>query len=207
MKMTITTLALILTSAVQAQGLGAALGNRIGDVLNSGKKTATVTYEHKTEQRGTCEKRASELAEQQSIAKCQQEFKGECKLLGKAAIVKPEEELESFFAPIEKYTQYETNDERECEGKALEQAKAIALTECQKSYSVASQCAVISSRISAPVSRTVHTSTFGGMFKKYKCNAVAVAQPQVNGDVVYTCQAQASAKLAKAFSWRDLLNR
>jgi hypothetical protein len=192
---------LLLTStSVQAS----ALGDILDTITNSSKKTKTIQYMHRTEKRGKCESEGKRVAQERVIALCQQEFSKECKRMGRASVLSPEKEVSTAPSIIEKYYSFDTDDKKGCEAHALKEANKVALLECQKSYGTSASCEVINSIITTPVKRTVFSSSHGGMFKKYKCAAKAVAQAQVNGNPVYACSISASAK-AKKGSWRDVL--
>tara|TARA_Y100000590_G_scaffold470775_1_gene670267 strand:+ start:89443 stop:90051 length:609 start_codon:yes stop_codon:yes gene_type:complete len=193
-------MSLIFTFQAEAGGLGDILDT----ITNSKKKSKTIQYVHRTEDKKNCEKEGKRVAQERVIALCQQEFKKECKKMGKPSVLVPTEEVLAVPQTIEKYFQFDTNDKNGCEAHALKESRKLALLECQKNFGTNASCEVINAVITRPVTRTVHSSTFGGMFKKYKCTAKAIAQPQVNGNPVYACTVSASAK-AKKGSWRDVL--
>jgi hypothetical protein len=191
---------LLTSTSVQAGGLGDILDT----ITNSKKKTKTIQYIHRTEEKGMCEKEGKRIAQERVIALCQKEFNKECKRMGKASVLSSVQEVMAVPTTIEKYSRFDTDDKRSCEAHALKAATDLALLECQKSFGVNASCKVINSVITSPVSRTVFGSSHGGMFKKYKCAAKAISQPQVNGNPIYACTLSASAK-AKKGSWRDVL--
>lgn len=192
---------LILSYQAEAGGLG----DIIDSITNSKKKTKTIQYVHRTEKKGKCEKEGKRIAQEKVIALCQQEFGKVCKKMGSASIISPEEEVLAVPSSVEKYYRNDTDDKKGCEAKALKEARSLALLECQKQFGTNASCSVINAVVTQQVRRTVHSSTFGGMFKKYTCTAKAVSQPQVNGDPIYACTVSASAK-AKKGSWRDILD-
>ncbi|MFT6070745.1 MAG: hypothetical protein ACJAT2_000694 [Bacteriovoracaceae bacterium] len=191
---------LLSSGSVQAKGLGDILDT----ITNPKKKTKTIQYVHRTEEKSECEKEGKRIAQERVIALCQEEFKKECKRMGKPSVLSPVEEVLEVPATIEKYYSYDTDDKNGCEAYALKEATKLALLECQKSFGVNASCEVINSVITRPVTRTVFSSSHGGMFKKYKCAAKAISQPQINGGTQYACTVSASAK-AKKGSWRDVL--
>jgi hypothetical protein len=180
------------------------LGDIINTLSNSSKKTSTIEYIHRTENRRKCEKEAKRIAQEKVIGLCQAEHKRKCKKLGSPSILSPVEELLEVPSTIEKFYNNKTDNKKTCEKTALRESKKLALLECQKSFGLNASCEVINAVVTRSVTRTVHTSSFNGMFKKYRCTAKAIAQPQINGGVQYSCTVSASAK-AKKPSWRDIL--
>lgn len=198
-------LTLALSSAAHAQSILDTLRDRVNDNLNQDQQSTTITYEHRTERSGECEKNAIRIAEDQAKAACREEYKKSCELVDRVSIVQSEQEMRVTMSPIEKIAGYETDKERECEEKALKKARDTAKNACILAYGMEAHCEVDDGRIRTPVRKAFRVPGAPGKQYKYECGASAIAFPRQNGaGSMFVCKASATAQVKKG-GLRDII--
>lgn len=193
-----------LSSAAHAQSILDTLRDRVNDNLNQDQQSTTITYEHRTERSGECEKNAIRIAEDQAKSACRDQYKKSCVLVDNVSIVQSEQEMRVTMSPIEKIAGYETDKERECEDKALNKARETAKSACILAYGMEAHCEVDAGRIRTPVRKAFRVPGVRNQ-KKYECGASAIAFPRQNGSgSMFVCKASATAQVKKG-GLRDII--
>lgn len=196
-------LSLALSSVAHAQSILDTLRDRVTDNMNQDQQSTTITYDHSTQRPGDCEKNAVRIAEERAKAACQDQYKKNCQVVDQGGITNSEQEVRITMQPIEKMAGFDTDNERECEGKALQRAREAAKSACTMSYGVEAACEVDEGRVRTPVKKKFKVP--GVRQKKYECGASAIAFPRQNGSgSMFTCSATATAKVKKG-GLRDII--